>query len=155
MKIFLGNILGISDGRCDFFGVCLFSGRKKGGVKKKVPKNCVFLCFFQKMTIFWPTSKFLNFVIFVNEALKQDSNTLLKRILRILGWIMLIRILFLYFYGTCGKIFFFQENLKFFSQGIYCCFCKKNNFCIFFSLKFCHFRRGKMKFCSTFSRGSK
>ena len=54
MKIFLVNILGISNSRCDFFGVFLFSSRKKGGVKKtKVPQNYVFLSFFfQKMNIF-------------------------------------------------------------------------------------------------------
>ena len=79
MKIVLVNILGILDGRCDFFGVCLFSGWKNGGVKKKVPKNCVFLCFFQKMNIFWPILKFSNFVIFVNEAHKQVSDILSKR----------------------------------------------------------------------------
>jgi hypothetical protein len=46
IKQFLANILVIWDGPCNLFGSLSVSGRKKGGVKKKLEKICVFLCFF-------------------------------------------------------------------------------------------------------------
>ena len=72
-----------------------------------------------------------------------------------MGWNVHIWILFLYFYGTCGKTFFFQEKLKFFSQGIYCCFWEKKQFLYFFFLQNFVILGKKMKFCPSFSRGSK
>ena len=124
-NIFLVNILVIWDDWCDSFGSLSVSDRKKSGVKKKSSKNFPFLCFFWKMTKFCLTLKLSKFVFFSIETHKQVHKIFLNTIQIIVGWKKHIRILFWYFYSTCGKKIIFWEKLKFFSQGIYCCFWKK------------------------------
>ena len=121
-KNFLVNISVIWDRRFDFFGSLSVSGRKKGGVKKKSSENSPFFVSFLKYDQILTNTKTFKTRFFFIETHKQVHNILLNTFQIILGWNKHIRILFWYFYSTCGKKLFFEKNWIFFSQGIYCCF---------------------------------
>ena len=125
-KNFLVNILVIWDGRCDFFFCSLpVSGRKKGWGQKKSSENSPFFVFFLKNDQILTNTKTFKIRFFFHWNAQQVHNIVLNTFQILLGWNKHIRILFWHFYSTCGKKILFWEKLKFFSQGIYCCFWKK------------------------------
>ena len=147
-KIFLVNILVIWDGRCDFFGSLSVSGQKKSGVKKKSSENSPFFVFFLKNDqILTNTKTFKIRFFFFTETHKQVHNILLNTFQIVLGWNKHIRILFWYFYSTCGKKNYFLRKIEIFFSRDLLFFLKKIIFLFFcFFGKICHFMKKKKHF---------
>ena len=106
-----------------FWQFVCFRPKKRVASKTKVAKISLFVCFFLKNDqILTNTKIFKICIFFFIETHKQVHNILLNT--------FQIRILFWYFYSTCGKTIIFWEKLKFFLNWFTVVF-DKNNFFIF------------------------